>query len=346
MWEERAHRARRDIAALAASGLGIGDLYEAAIRRVDRDVRTELTCWVVLDPETLVISTVISGEARLPTRYEPLLAASEYAADQPHRFATLAGRREPVARSSDLSASARAHSIRLQEIWRPLGVDHEVRAVFSADGTAWGAAGMVRGGSDFTDRETDFLAAVGPALAAATRLAVRSEAAARDAQRQPAVVIIDDRGRIRTLTAEAADWRARLDLMARDRFSIMMQVMAGGARATGVGGFRTRIRDADGHWAVLRASPLTGGGDDGIAVTIEPAAGEQLTALLLQAYELSVREREVCGEVMAGRPTDAIADRLFISRHTVQDHLKSIFAKVGVRSRGELVARLRPDRPG
>ncbi len=247
-----------------------------------------------------------------------------------------------MARSSDLTASARAHSIRLQEIWRPLGVDHEVRTVFSSDGTTWGAAGMVRGGSDFTDRETDFLAAVGPALAAATRLAVRTEAAGRGAQRQPAVVIIDDRGRIRTLTAAAADWQGRLDAMAHNRFSIMMQVMAGGARGAGAGGFRTRIRDADGHWAVLRASPLTGV-DDGIAVTIEPAGGEQLTALLLRAYELSGREREICGEVMAGYATDAIADRLFISGHTVQDHLKSIFAKVGVRSRGELVARLRPE---
>ncbi|MGA9310568.1 MAG: LuxR C-terminal-related transcriptional regulator [Pseudonocardiaceae bacterium] len=37
-----------------------------------------------------------------------------------------------------------------------------------------------------------------------------------------------------------------------------------------------------------------------------------------------------------------MAGRLFISAHTVRDHLKSVLAKVGVRSRGELVARLRP----
>jgi DNA-binding CsgD family transcriptional regulator len=45
---------------------------------------------------------------------------------------------------------------------------------------------------------------------------------------------------------------------------------------------------------------------------------------------------------MAGRSTADIAAHLFISVNTVQDHLKSIFAKVAVRSRGELVARLRP----
>lgn len=45
---------------------------------------------------------------------------------------------------------------------------------------------------------------------------------------------------------------------------------------------------------------------------------------------------------MAGRSTTDRAAQLFISVNTVQDHLKSIFAKVAVRSRGELVARIRP----
>ncbi|MDX2970401.1 helix-turn-helix domain-containing protein [Kribbella solani] len=80
-------------------------------------------------------------------------------------------------------------------------------------------------------------------------------------------------------------------------------------------------------------------------MTIEPASGRHLVGILLAAYGLTAREREICLEVMTGHSTAAIADRLSISPHTVQDHLKAAFTKVGVRSRGELVATLRPDDP-
>jgi len=56
---------------------------------------------------------------------------------------------------------------------------------------------MVRTGHDFTDRETDFLAAVAPAIASATRLAVRSEARRMMPGGQPAIVVVGRRGELR-----------------------------------------------------------------------------------------------------------------------------------------------------
>jgi DNA-binding CsgD family transcriptional regulator len=209
-----------------------------------------------------------------------------------------------------------------------------------------GSGGHGTGGRDFTDRETEFLAAVAPAIATATRLAVRSEARGATPGGRSAIVVVGPRGELRAVTPAAREWQDRLDEIAPGRFMVMMQVMAVCARAAASGSFRARLRDARGQWAVLQASTLIGGDDDQIAVTIEPASGDQLIGLLLVAYSLTSRERDICREVMAGHSTADIAGHLFISAHTVQDHLKSVFAKVGVRSRGELVARLRPDGAG
>lgn len=343
MWEERAHRARRDLTAMAATGVGVGELHAAALALVERTVGADLVCCASIDPETLVICSMVSGEARIAPAYEPLLAAAEYSPGEPHRYAALALRGQPVARSSELLERDLARSLRFNEVWRPMGIDRELRVLFLADGACWGAIGMVRTGLDFGDREVEFLAAVAPAVAGATRLAVRSQARGPDSAGPPAVAVVDVRGELASATAAAREWQQRLDENVPGRFRGMMQVMAAGARAHPAGGFRARLRDGRGGWAVLEASPLVGGADAQVAVTIEPAAGEQLFGLLLLAYALTARESEVCREVMAGRSTSEIADRLFISANTVQDHLKSVFAKVGVRSRGELVARLRPE---
>lgn len=322
-------------------------MYAAAIRLVGRAVDAELACWATIDPETLVISTMVSGDNRIDPAYEPRLAESEYAIPgEPHTFAALARRGSPLAKLSDLSDSERERSTRLNAVWRPLGLDREVRVPFLADGACWGAAALVRAGGDFTDRETEYLVAVAPALARATRVAVRAEASDVDAASRPAIAVIGADGALRSATAAAREWQQAVDEIAPGRFLLMMQVMAAGARRATSGTFRARLRDARGRWAVCRASPLidgSGDDDEAYAVVLEPTTGEQLVSLLLVAYGLTERERDVCHEVMAGHSTMDIAGRLFISTNTVQDHLKSVFAKVGVRSRGELVARLRPE---
>jgi DNA-binding CsgD family transcriptional regulator len=103
---------------------------------------------------------------------------------------------------------------------------------------------------------------------------------------------------------------------------------------------RTRVRAASGRWLVVRASVLGDEPGAQVAVMIEPARPHELAPLVADAYGLSEREREVTQLVARGLGTDAIAARLHLSPWTVQDHLKAIFEKVGVSTRGELVARV------
>ncbi|HEX7442494.1 MAG TPA: response regulator transcription factor [Acidimicrobiales bacterium] len=56
------------------------------------------------------------------------------------------------------------------------------------------------------------------------------------------------------------------------------------------------------------------------------------------AHDLTERELEVLRLVAAGTSTDAIASRLFISTHTVRNHVRNILAKLHAHSKLEAVA--------
>jgi DNA-binding CsgD family transcriptional regulator len=101
-----------------------------------------------------------------------------------------------------------------------------------------------------------------------------------------------------------------------------------------------RVRAATGGWLSLHASKLSSPTQTHVAVVVEPAGPQSTLAVLLAAYGLTTRELDVARHVLRGDSTKAIAGTLHISAHTVQDHLKSVFDKVGVRSRRDLVGRL------
>lgn len=89
------------------------------------------------------------------------------------------------------------------------------------------------------------------------------------------------------------------------------------------------------EWLTLRAARI---GED-IAVSMERASPGERLDLFRRSAGLTARESELLDLLATGADTRTIATRMFLSEHTVQDHLKAIFAKTGASSRRDLLAR-------
>lgn len=96
-----------------------------------------------------------------------------------------------------------------------------------------------------------------------------------------------------------------------------------------------RVHLSAGLWLTLRAARI--GAD--IAVTVEESTPVERLDLFARVSALSARESELLTHLVSGTDTREVAGRMFLSEHTVQDHLKSVFAKTQTRSRKALLAR-------
>jgi DNA-binding CsgD family transcriptional regulator len=96
------------------------------------------------------------------------------------------------------------------------------------------------------------------------------------------------------------------------------------------------------RWAEVHGAILTSrdSAERCVAVTIHPVGQSDVSQFLIEAYALTERERDVTSCLARGFSTKQVAVSLDLSRHTVRDHVKTIFGKVGARSRGELMARI------
>ncbi|MFF0818175.1 LuxR C-terminal-related transcriptional regulator [Rhodococcus sp. NPDC003318] len=341
--EVRAERVRRELTALVVDGSDVSEIHRRAIDLVGASVRSELTCWALIDPETLAIGSMTSGCDRIPSSYEAILAESEYGGNDFGTFAGIARSGDIVLRVSDLPRRAIGRSLRYSSVWQPLGLNREMRVVFVVNGFCWGGAGFVRSGPEFGDGDAELLRVLSPILASVTRTAMRGSAAAHLDDEGPAVVVTDGDGNPLALTDAARAWQNRLGADAPGRLEVLLRAAAAGARSSPTGAFRTLVRDAGGGWTLVRSTGLFGEDPPRTAVTLEAARGEEITRLLFAAYAFTPRERQVCRDVLAGHSTTDIAHRLQITANTVQDHIRSIYAKSGVRSRAELAARLRSE---
>jgi DNA-binding CsgD family transcriptional regulator len=157
------------------------------------------------------------------------------------------------------------------------------------------------------------------------------------------MVVLDEQLQILSWTAGARAWIDALPgaaLFARwGMLPAVLYPVAALASPAEPRGAHALERGIDGRWVKIEAARLEGYDAGRIAVALRGAAPAETFDMLSRAYALTRRERELVAALVAGMDTRAITERLFISRHTVQDHLKSVFRKVGVRTRRELLAR-------
>jgi len=309
-------------------------------------------CFPTADPATLMITGNV-GEG-LPAEAAPRFFEIEYSVADINKFAELARRAEPVAGLSDTTGGNVSRSARWREVFHPLGLEDDLRAALIADGACWGYLALHRGGAHgaFDADELRLVSRVVAHLAEGLRTSLILDMAEGDLSADgPGLVLLNDDLEVIASTAVADRWLADLHTHEQpDIGSLPASVYAVTARLRALERSpdldpqlipRSRVRTAAGRWLVVHATRLAETtGPSRIAVIIEPAQPAEIALVIVQAYDLSAREREVTQQVIRGLSTSEIAERLFISPHTVQDHLKAIFEKVGVSSRRELVARI------
>lgn len=106
---------------------------------------------------------------------------------------------------------------------------------------------------------------------------------------------------------------------------------------------RARVHIAGGSWLTLQAARI-GGAEGGptaqaeIAVTIELASPADRAVIYASSHGFTGRETEILDRLLAGADSRDLARSLFLSEHTVQDYLKSVFTKTGTRSRRQLIS--------
>jgi DNA-binding CsgD family transcriptional regulator len=334
------------LATLCRSSLDSEALRSEAIADLQRVIGFDRYCWPLADPRTLLPLDAIAAHDYGPG--VPRALYIEYSGGDLAAKDELARRPRPATSFGVESGGDLAVSPRWDEVMRPVGIgDVAVAACRDGLGTwGWIEAYRDRGETLFSEDDLELLRRAAPGLGSALRRRVMAGGPPVAAPpRPPGVLILDPALEAVSATAGARAWLdampgaqvyAAFGILPAMFYPAAAVALAHGDRA-GVG---TLTRTVNGSWMAIEVAPLDGRHDGWVAVNLRTATAAETFDLLCRAFALSPRERQIVALLVAGLDTKGIERRLFISAYTVQDHLKSVFEKVGVHSRHELLARM------
>ena len=317
------------------------ELHRSVAGAVATAVPFDRWCAMTFDPATALPTGGFHAEG-LPMHLMPRLLELEYGEeDDVARLADVARAERPVMRLSEATGPDSARSARFRDVLSPAGLPHELRAVHRDGRAPWGAVIFFRGTDvpDFTAAEATLLAGMSARVAEALRRVHLGPSTGEQTGDEPGVVLLDvTDGGVAVLTGSptALERLEEIEDGAVDGLPFAATSLARTAHGRR-GIARCRLRTRSGRWLTLHAERLVG---STVSLVVEPSRPADIAALLSDAYRLTERETEVVGLVVRGHTNAEIARALWLSPYTVADHVKNVFEKTGVRSRGELTSRL------
>jgi DNA-binding CsgD family transcriptional regulator len=345
-------RAAERIAELPAKGLELVAFWCEARDALASAVPYYMTpCWFTLDPASLLVTS--HHDHGMIGELPPEWLAHEYYEDDFHNLADVARSARGISTLHEATGGDPSRSRGWREHVEPYGAEQELLVALRArTGEAWGMLGLYRepGQPEFDPDELEFLRAMAPHLAEGARRGLLvGEASEPDRPDAPGLVVLDADWSVESLTPGVERWLCELpdgDWEAQGKLPPAVLAVAGRALRTAENRDApgevalARVLSSEGRWIVLHGASLVADGARRAAVIIEPAHPARISPLLMSAYGLTDREQDVTRLVLRGDSTAQIAGELCVSAHTVQQHLKSVFEKTGVRSRRELVGKV------
>lgn len=344
--EWKRQRCRERVEALADSSADLDVLRREAIEILQATIGFDRWCSLLLDPDTLVISHGIGHNDWSCDL--PHLNLHEAGLGDVNNHAMLARGRNHVGVLSAATGGDLARAGRWRNVFARYGVGDELACVATDEQGNWGDFRFYRNSDDapFSAEDAQLMRTVSSALARALRRrAVTPIDGPAVAPAEMGVLLLDAQLRPCGATNAARAWLHALnpaDTPYPDGIPGLVWNVVGRLTAIERGEdperpARVRARCAHGGWAIVEAARLDGSAA-GVAVSIRAAGVDDVLGLVSRASGLTPRECQLVALLIEGLDTRGLAERLVISRHTVQDHLKSVFEKVGVRSRRELVS--------
>jgi DNA-binding CsgD family transcriptional regulator len=323
------------MAVLAEAGLPAEAARRYAIETLRAAVGFARWCWPLTDPGSGLSTNGIGEVDFWPSL--PRLLALEQHGDVTSKPQLIASRRPSVALSTATRGDLR-RSRRWRECLEPYGVGDELMTVCRDRHGCWGSVELMRDGDDrpFDEQDQDLLNDLAPLLGQLLRAGVRRDWHSGQGEglpSAPGTLILNRELQPVGWTESVRGW------LPTAAFEIAARLLEPRGLPTTLTN-SARVQSSPGGWCVIEGALLEGGEGANVAVTLRAASADEVFDILAKIHNFTPRECELVSLVLGGTATKQVAAALCISPHTVQDHLKAVFTKTGVRSRRDLTALL------